>query len=111
MVLSLGDKSLRYPRGMIEDIIVKVEGCYFLVDFCTLDITSLENVNDYTIILDRPFLASVEANIDFKTGVVVISYSGERVPFQIFNEIKGFDDIEGQEDNEELHTITIEHDP
>ena len=55
-------------RGMIEDVIVKVEGCCFPVDFLVLDMTSPKNVNDSTIILGRPFLATAEANIDCKTG-------------------------------------------
>ena len=111
IVLSLGDKSLRYPRGMIEDVMVKVEGCCFPADFLALDMTSLENVKDSTIILGHPFLATTEANIDCKTGVVVMSYGGKRVPLKVFNEIKDFDDIEGQGHIEEYHTITIEHDP
>ena len=111
IVLSLGDKSLRYPRGRIEDVIVNVEGCCFPADFIVLDMTSPENVKDSTIILGRPFLATAEANIDCKTGVVVMSYGGKRVPLKVFNEIKGFEDIEEQENIEECHTITIEHDP
>ena len=106
IVLSFGDKSLRYPRGMIEDVIVKVEGCCFPVDFLELDMTSPKNVNDSTIILGRPFLATAKANIDCKIGVVVMSYGGERIPLKVFNEIKDFDDIEGQGHNEECHTIT-----
>ena len=88
IVLSLGDKSLRYPRGMLEDVIVKVEGCRFPVDFIVLDMTSSENVNDSTIILGRPFLATIEANIDCKIGLLVMSYGGKRVPLKVFNEIK-----------------------
>ena len=72
---------------MIEDVIVKVEGYCFLVDFLVLDMTSPENVNESTIILDDPFLATTEANIDCKTGVIVVSYGGERVPLKLFNEI------------------------
>ena len=109
--LSLGDTLLRYPRGMIEDVIVKVEGCCFPADFLVLDITSPENVKDSTIILGRPFLATSEANIDCKIGIVVMSYGGKRVPLKIFNEIKGFEDIEEQGNIEECHTITIEHNP
>ena len=96
---------------MIEDVIVKVEGCCFPADFLVLDMTSPENVKDSTIILGRPFLATAEANIDCKTGVVVMSYSGKTVPLKVFNEIKGFEDIEEQGNIEECHTITIEHDP
>ena len=111
IILSLGDKSLRYPRGMIENVIVKVEGFYFPAYFLVLDMTSPENVKDSTIILGRPFLATTEANIDCKTGVVVMSYGGKRVPLKIFNEIKGFEDIEEQGNIKECHTATIEHDP
>ena len=81
---------------MIEDVIVKVEGCYFLVNFLMLDMSSLENVNDSTIILVCPFLATTEANMDCKTGIVVMSYGEERIPLKAFNDIKGFDDIEEQ---------------
>ena len=73
--------------------------------------TSPENVNDSTIILGRPFLATAEANIDCKIGLVVMSFGGNRVPLKVLNEIKGFDDIEEQENNEECHTFTLEHDP
>ena len=70
-----------------------------------------KNVKDSIIIVGLPFLATAEANIDCKKGVVVMSYGGKRVPMKVFNEIKYFDDIEGQGHNEECHTITIEHDP
>ena len=84
IVLSLGDKSLRYPRGMIEDVIVTVEGCCFPIDFLVLDMTSPENVNDSTIILGCPFLATSQANIYCKTGLVVMSYGGKRVSLKGF---------------------------
>ena len=111
IVLSLGDKSLRYPRGMIEDVIVKVEGCCFPTDFLVLDMTSPENVKDSTIILGRPFIATAEANIDCKTGVAVMFYGGKRVHLKVFNEIKDFEYIEELGNIQECHTITIEHDP
>ena len=107
----MGDKSLRYRRGMIEDVIVKVKGCCFPVDFLVLDMTSPKNVDDSTIILGRPFLVTAEASIDCKTWVLVMLYGGKRVPLKVFNEIKDFDDIEGQGHNDEYRTITIEHDP
>ena len=90
------------PRGMIEDVIVMVKCCYFPADFLVLDMTSPKNVNDSTIILGCPFLATTEANIGCKTRVVVMSYGGERVPLKVFNE---------QGNNEECHTFTIQHDP
>ena len=29
IVLALGDRSLRYPKGLVEDVIINIEGCYF----------------------------------------------------------------------------------
>ena len=35
--LSLADRSVKIPRGMIEDVLVQVDKFYYLVDFVVLD--------------------------------------------------------------------------
>ena len=35
--LSLADKSIKYPKRVIEDVLVKVKKLYFLVDFIVLN--------------------------------------------------------------------------
>jgi len=35
--LQLPDRSIKYPRGLIKDVLVKVDKLYFLVDFIVLD--------------------------------------------------------------------------
>ena len=35
--LQMVDRSLTYPRGVIEDVLVKVDKFIFLVDFVVLD--------------------------------------------------------------------------
>ena len=48
------DRSLTYPRGVIEDVLVKVDKFIFLVDFVVLD---MEEDREIPLILGRPFLA------------------------------------------------------
>ena len=37
ITLSLADRSMKIPRGMIEDVLVEVDKFYYLVDFVVLD--------------------------------------------------------------------------
>ena len=53
--LSLADGSVRRPHDIVEDVIVKVENCYFPVDFIIVDINSTKDFTDSPIILGRPF--------------------------------------------------------
>ena len=53
--LSLADGSMRRPHGIVEDVIVKVENCYFPVDFIIVDMKSTKDFTDSPIILGRTF--------------------------------------------------------
>ena len=44
ITLHLVDHSVIYPRGVIEDVLVKVDKFIFLVDFVILDIKTNEGV-------------------------------------------------------------------
>ncbi|XP_062103653.1 uncharacterized protein LOC133814747 [Humulus lupulus] len=61
VTLQLADCSVKHLRGIIEDVLVKVEKINFLIDFIVLDMEEDENV---PIILGRPFLATGQALID-----------------------------------------------
>jgi len=57
--LQMADRSVKYPRGVIEDILVKVDKLYLLANFIILD---MKEDKEVPIILGRPFLLRV--NID-----------------------------------------------
>ena len=61
VTLKLANRSLKHPRGMIEDVLVKVDKFIFPADFIVLDI---EEDKEIPIILGRPFLATGMAMID-----------------------------------------------
>ena len=69
--LSLADGSMRRPHGVVEDVIVKVENCYFPADFIIVDMKSMKDLTDSLILLGRPFLATAKAIMDWGKGEVI----------------------------------------
>ena len=65
VTLQLADRSLNHPRGVIEDVLVKVDKFIFPAYFIVLD---MEEDKEIPIILGRPFLATGRAMIDVQRG-------------------------------------------
>ena len=61
VTLQLADRSLKHPRRVIEDVLVKVDKFIFPTDFIVLD---MEEDKEIPIIFGRPFLATGRAMID-----------------------------------------------
>ncbi|RVW57937.1 hypothetical protein CK203_112438 [Vitis vinifera] len=71
ITLSLVDRSVKIPRGMIEDVLVQVDKFYYLVDFVVLDTDPVaKGTNCIPIILGRPFLSTSNAIINCRNGVM-----------------------------------------
>ncbi|XP_027368262.1 uncharacterized protein LOC113874229 [Abrus precatorius] len=69
MSIQLADRSIKYPRGIIEDVLVKVNKFIFPVDFVILDMDEDTNVS---LILGHPFLATTGAIIDVRDGKLIL---------------------------------------
>ncbi|XP_076943717.1 uncharacterized protein LOC143614056 [Bidens hawaiensis] len=73
----LADRSVKYPRGIIENLLVKVDKFVFSVDFVVLDMEADEKV---PIILGCPFLHTAKALIDgcfdYICGVDLVGSNG-----------------------------------
>ncbi|KAM6553959.1 hypothetical protein CsatB_014721 [Cannabis sativa] len=80
VTLQLADRSLAHPRGVIEDVLVKVDKFIFPADFIVLD---MEEDNDVPIILGRPFLATGKALIDVQKGELKLRVQGDEVVFNV----------------------------
>ncbi|KAK5825723.1 hypothetical protein PVK06_020584 [Gossypium arboreum] len=76
MSIQLADRSVKYPRGIIEDALVKVDKFIFPIDFVVLDMD--EDV-EVPLILGRPFLATVRAVIDVGDGKLVLRVGDEEL--------------------------------
>jgi hypothetical protein len=79
MCLELGDNSIRYPLGIAEDVLVKVEHHFIPVDFMVLKMGERENP---PLILGRPFFKTVGATIDVGKGEIMFDINGERSSFK-----------------------------
>ncbi|RVW27640.1 Retrovirus-related Pol polyprotein from transposon 17.6 [Vitis vinifera] len=54
ITLSLADRSVKIPRGIIEDVLVQVDNFYYLVDFVVLDTDpTVKEANSVPVILGR----------------------------------------------------------
>ena len=56
ITLSLADRSVKIPKGIVEDVLVKVDKFYYQVDFVVLDTEPISNEpNHVPIILGSHF--------------------------------------------------------
>ncbi|KAL0408280.1 UNVERIFIED_CONTAM: hypothetical protein Sradi_1762400 [Sesamum radiatum] len=85
VTFQLADKSIKYPRGIIEDVLVKVGKFVIPVDFVVLD---MEEDANTPLILGRPFLATGKALIDVQKGQLTLRINDEEVTFNVFKAIK-----------------------
>ncbi|CAN6447669.1 unnamed protein product [Victoria cruziana] len=89
MTIQLADRSVKVPRGILEDVLVKVEDFVFPVDFIILDMEGVDLEHQTPIILGRPFLATANACINCRTGVMDITFGNKRVRLNVFNAAMG----------------------
>jgi hypothetical protein len=86
VMLQLADRLLKRPRGILKDVLIKVDKFYFPVDFIVIDTEPVHDViNQIPVILGRPFLATANALINYRTGVMKISFGNMTVELNIFN--------------------------
>ena len=86
ITLSLADRSVKITKGIVEDILVKVEKFYYPVDFVVLDTEPIANEpNHVPIILGRPFLATANAIINFRNGVMQLTFGNKKLELNIFH--------------------------
>src|SRR5438270_8926405 len=83
--LQLADRSIVYPRGIIEDMLIKVEHFIFPVDFVVLDMKEDRNI---PLILGRPFLRTARTIIDVAEGKLIMRLGEEQIEFQFVNSMK-----------------------
>ena len=86
ITLSLADRSVKIPKGIVEDVLVKVDKFYYPVDFVVLDTEPIENgPNHVPIILGRPFLATANAIINCRKGVMQLTFGNMTLELNIFH--------------------------
>ena len=86
ITLSLADRSVKIPKGIVEDVLVKVDKFYYPVDFVVLDTEPIAiGPNHVPIILGRPFLATSNAIINCRNGVMQLTFGNMTLELNIFH--------------------------
>ena len=86
ITLSLADRSVKIPKGIVEDVLVNVDKFYYPVDFVVLDTELIENgPNHVPIILGRPFLSTANAIINCLNGVMQLTFGNMTLELNIFH--------------------------
>ncbi|XP_058222978.1 uncharacterized protein LOC131332701 [Rhododendron vialii] len=75
VTLQLADRSVRTPRGVVEDVLVQVDQFVYSVDFVILDTNPTDSSTASTpVILGRPFLATADAVINCRNGLLNMTF-------------------------------------
>ena len=86
ITLSLADRSVKIPKGIVEDVLVKIDKFYYPVDFVVLDTEPSSNEpNHVPIILGRPFLATANAIINCRNGLMQLTFGDMTLELNIFH--------------------------
>ncbi|XP_021722773.1 uncharacterized protein LOC110690255 [Chenopodium quinoa] len=80
MTLQLADRSIKFPKGRVEDVPLKIGGFTIPIVFIVLEI---EEDYHIPIILGRPFLATSGALIDVKGGRITLRVRNKKESFKL----------------------------
>lgn len=78
--LQLVELSITYPRGLIEDVQVKIYKFILSTNFIVLD---MEEDEEISLILGRTFLAMGRTLIDVRKVKLVLRFEDEQVNFDV----------------------------
>ena len=83
--LQMTDRSMTSPKGIIEDVLIKVGKFIFPMDFMVLDMEEDEKV---PLFLGRPFVATSRALIDVESGELTLRVGDDKVHLSIYKKDK-----------------------
>ncbi|GKB11205.1 DNA-directed DNA polymerase [Tanacetum coccineum] len=83
--LELADRLIQYPRGILENVLIKVDQFVLPIDFVILDMPEDSRV---PIILGRPFLAIAQAMIYVFNKKIKLRVGDDEVIFDVDQSIK-----------------------
>ena len=86
ITLSLADRLVKILKGIVEDVLVKVDNFYYPVDLVVLDTELMaESHHQVPIILGRPFLATANAIINCWNGIMQLTFGNMTLELNIFH--------------------------
>ncbi|XP_074300269.1 uncharacterized protein LOC141631505 [Silene latifolia] len=78
-VISLADMSNIYPKGIIEDVLVKVRDMLFPADLYVIEMEPEKHSTP--ILLGRPFMRTSNTKIDVSSGRLTMEFEGQKIEY------------------------------
>ncbi|XP_027364535.1 uncharacterized protein LOC113871636 [Abrus precatorius] len=72
VVIQLANQSIAHPKGVLEDVLVRVNDLIFPANFYVLNME--DDVNQPTLILGRPYLKTAKTKIDVHSGTLSMEF-------------------------------------
>ncbi|GJV91972.1 DNA-directed DNA polymerase [Tanacetum coccineum] len=85
MSLELADRSIQYPRGIVKNVLIKVDKFILPINFVILDMPEDSRI---PIILGRPFLATARVMIDVFNKKITLKVGDDDVIFGMHQSMK-----------------------
>lgn len=86
MTIQLVGRSVKFLKCVIEDILIQLKTFYFSVDFVILNTQPVQNTKvQIPMIFGRPFFAIANALINYKNGLMKISFGNISVELNVFD--------------------------
>ena len=104
VTLLLVDRSVKVSKGIVEDVLVQVDKFIYPVDFIVFDTQPVEICNSIPAILGRPFLATSNALINYRNGIMKLAFENISLELNVFNMCKQPHEKE-EEENEEANLV------
>ncbi|KAL1545167.1 hypothetical protein AAHA92_21921 [Salvia divinorum] len=99
VVIQLADCSCIRPEGVLENMIVKVHGFIYPMDFYVIKTAGSESAGSSGVLLGRPFLKTAKTIINVFDGTLCLDYYGEKYTLSIKEATKKPTDME------DLHSV------
>ncbi|GJU71825.1 putative reverse transcriptase domain-containing protein [Tanacetum coccineum] len=79
LTIELADKTIKQPRGIVENVLVRIGKFIFPINFIILDIPEDDDV---PLILGRPFLSTAHSKIDVYKRKITLRVGEEKLVFK-----------------------------
>ncbi|KAD6794574.1 hypothetical protein E3N88_05470 [Mikania micrantha] len=93
VIIQLADRSIVYPKGVLEDVLVQVNELVFPANFYVLDMEDDDAPNSSSILIGRPFLKTAKTKIDVYSGTLSMEFDGEVINFNIYDAMRYPSDV------------------
>ncbi|XP_050902840.1 uncharacterized protein LOC127115305 [Lathyrus oleraceus] len=91
MTLTLVYLFVTHPIGIVQDMLVQVDGLTFPAYFMVID---MKEYSGGSVILGRPFLATGKEKIDVEIGELILKFNKEKLVFNAYEWTPYMDDLD-----------------